>query len=138
MKRRWLHTTVLTAAGSYNLTWGGWVAVHPSDLYQAAGIPAPNHPEIAGVLGMVIALYGILYLHAAAHPEHGWPIVAIGLLGKVIGPVALLWHITTGAWPTDSLAIIIFNDLLWWAPFALYLHDTRHALGANARSGGQL
>lgn len=36
-------------------------------------------------LGMVVGVYGILYLEVARRPEHGWMIIAVGLLGKCLG-----------------------------------------------------
>lgn len=122
MKHRQLYRTVFAAAGIYNLAWGSWTALHPTSFYNAAAIPIPHHPEVAGVLGMVIGLYGLLYLDVARRPEHGWLIAAVGLLGKIAGPAALVLHISAGNWPPDGLVIIAFNDLIWWAPFAAYLH----------------
>lgn len=124
MRHRRLYRTVFAAAGIYNLTWGTWIALHPTSLYSASAIPVPGHPEVAGVLGMVIGLYGLLYLDVARRPEHGWLIAAVGLVGKIVGPAALAWHITAGNWPADGLFIVAFNDIIWWAPFAAYL---RHA-----------
>lgn len=123
MKRRRQHRLVLAAAGLYNLAWGGWIALHPTALYHATGIPVPDHPQVAALVGMVIGLYGVLYLDAARRPENGWLIAAVGLLGKTLGPAAFLWHVTTGAWPADGIPTIVFNDLIWWLPFAIYLHD---------------
>ncbi|MBW3665744.1 MAG: hypothetical protein KY469_21850 [Actinobacteria bacterium] len=135
MRRRRQHCAVFAAAGIYNLAWGAVVALHPVSLYRAAGIPVPDHPEVASALGMVIGLYGILYLQVARRPEHGWLIAAVGAFGKIAGPAAFAWHVTAGNWPPDGLTIIVVNDLVWWLPFATYLHDawpdslrTRHSV----------
>jgi hypothetical protein len=53
----------------------------------------------------------------------GWPIAAVGLAGKVLGPSGLGWLIVTGTWPAGTVVIIITNDLIWWLPFAIYLRD---------------
>ena len=38
---------------------------------------------------MVIGLYGLIYLEVARAPERGWPLAAVGLTGKVLGPIGL-------------------------------------------------
>lgn len=123
MKRRRQHRRVFAAAGAYNLAWGAWVALSPTSLYRVMGVPQPAHPEIAACLGMVVGLYGIIYLEIARVPERGWIPGAVGLTGKVVGPAALALHIAAGNWPATALPVIVFNDLLWWLPFALYLRD---------------
>jgi len=123
MRRRRQHRGVFAAAGTYNLVWGAWVALRPGSFYQAVGVPEPSHPEIAGCLGMVIALYGIIYLDIARIPERGWLPAAVGLTGKLLGPAALAAHIAAGNWPTSALTVVVFNDLIWWLPFVVYLRD---------------
>lgn len=135
MRRRRLHRRVFAAAGVYNLTWGVWVAVWPASLYQAMGVPLPTHPQVAACLGMVIGLYGIIYLDIARAPERGWVPAAVGLVGKVAGPLALLVHISAGSWPATALTVVVFNDLLWWLPFGVYLYDAWPHLRSELRRG---
>lgn len=102
-----------------------------------------NHPAIFACLGMVIGLYGIVYLEVARLPERGWMLAAVGLLGKVLGPIGLLGLIWNGAWPADTLLLCLTNDLVWWFPFGLYLYDAwplfrsellRQGTGAQGRN----
>ena len=67
--------------------------------------------------------YGILYLEVARRPEHGWLLAAIGLLGKILGPVGLARLIWSGQWPWSTAVLCLTNDVIWWLPFALYLYD---------------
>lgn len=46
---------------------------------------------------------------------------AVGLTGKVLGPLGLAWLTATGVWPISTVVLVITNDLVWWAPFAWYL-----------------
>lgn len=108
-------------AGAYNILWGLYAVVDPQWLFRLAGMPPSNTPQIFACLGMVLGLYGILYLEVARRPEHGWLIAAVGLTGKVLGPLGLLYLLLTGVWPPATLVLIITNDLIWWVPFALYL-----------------
>jgi hypothetical protein len=80
---------------------------------------------------MVLGLYGLLYLEVARRPEAGWPIAAVGLAGKILGPLGLAWLIVTGTWPVGTVVMIVTNDLIWWLPFAVYLRDAWPAFRAT-------
>jgi hypothetical protein len=125
MERRGVHRAVFVAAGLYNLAWGLYSAHDPQWLFRFAGMPPANHPQIFACLGMVLGLYGLLYLEVARVPERGWPVAAVGLLGKVLGPLGQAHLIWTGVWPPSTAILALTNDVIWWAPFALYLHDVR-------------
>ena len=122
-QRRTFHRGVFIAAGLYNIVWGVWSAIDPQWLMRFAGMPPANHPAIFACLAMVVGLYGVLYLEVARVPERGWTIAAVGLAGKVLGPIGLFHLIRTGAWPPETLVLCLTNDVIWWIPFALYLHD---------------
>ncbi|HKR62484.1 MAG TPA: hypothetical protein VJZ00_02030 [Thermoanaerobaculia bacterium] len=136
MRRRRFHQIVFAIAGAYNLAWGAYSALDPQWLFRFANMPLTNHPEIFACLAMVIGIYGLLYWQVARDPEHGVPIAAIGLLGKVLGPIGLAQLIATGAWPMKSIVLCVTNDFIWWAPFVLYLVDARAAgvRGASSAS----
>jgi len=123
IERRRLHRAVFALAGAYNLAWGAWAAADPQWLFRFSGLPALNHPAIFACLGMVVGVYGFLYLEVARAPERGFPVAAVGLLGKVLGPVGLARLIATGQWPASTLVLCLTNDFVWWIPFALYLRD---------------
>jgi len=76
--------------GNENFGWGIHAALDPQWLFRFAGMPLDNHPQIFACLGMVIGLYGILYLEIARVPERGWLLACVGLLGKILGPIGLL------------------------------------------------
>jgi hypothetical protein len=80
--RRRFHRAVFVAAGLYNMAWGLWAIVDPQWLFRFTGMPLANQPAIFACLGMVVGLYGILYLEVARFPERGWMIAAVGLLGS--------------------------------------------------------
>jgi hypothetical protein len=121
-RRRW-HRGVFVAAGIYNLGWGLYSALDPQWLFRFAAMPPSNTPEIFACLAMVIGLYGILYLEVARVPERGWLLAAVGLLGKVLGPIGMGVLLLRGSWPPRSAILCVTNDLVWWIPFALYLRD---------------
>lgn len=123
LPRQRLHRAVFTAAGLYNIGWGLLAVLDPQWLFRLAGMAPENHPQIFMTLGMVLGLYGLLYLEVARRPAAGFAIAAVGLAGKALGPAGWLWLYLTGAWPLASGVIILTNDLVWWLPFTVYLRD---------------
>lgn len=123
IRRRQWHRALFTAAGVYNIGWGIFSCLSPQWLFRFAGMSPDNHPQIFACLGMVVGLYGIIYLEVARCPERGWLLAAVGLLGKVLGPIGLAQLILTHVWPVRTIALCLTNDLLWWIPFTLYLCD---------------
>jgi hypothetical protein len=124
VKRRAFHRAVFALAGAYNLLWGAFSMARPQWLFDFARMPRSNYPEIFACLGMVIGLYGILYWQVARDPEHGRLIAAVGLVGKVLGPIGLAQLLISGSWPMRSIVLCVTNDFIWWIPFALYLIDS--------------
>src|SRR5215218_5326702 len=129
--RRRQHRIVFGIAGIYNMLWGLYAAYDPQWLFRFAGLPDQNHPQIFACLGMVVGLYGIIYLEVARVPERGWLLAAVGLVGKVLGPIGLLRLIWSGAWPRSTIVLSLTNDLIWWVPFTLYLYDSWPAFRQN-------
>jgi hypothetical protein len=123
MKRRSLHRAVFSLAALYNILWGLYAAVDPQWLFRFAGMPEMNQPALFACLGMVIGVYGLLYAEVARRPEHGFALAAVGLLGKVLGPLGLAGLILRGEWPVATLVLCLTNDFIWWVPFGLYLWD---------------
>ncbi|HEU4389912.1 MAG TPA: hypothetical protein VFV34_19070, partial [Blastocatellia bacterium] len=87
-----------------------------------------NYPQVFACLAMVVGLYGILYLEVARSPERGWLLAAVGLLGKILGPIGLIILIERGTWPASTLILCATNDFIWWIPFGLFLYDAWPAL----------
>ncbi|GIH97784.1 hypothetical protein ACFFMN_27470 [Planobispora siamensis] len=124
IRRQRLHRSVFIAAGVYNIAWGAYAAIDPQWLFRFAGIAPQNHPQIFMTLGMVLGLYGVLYLDVALRPARGFLVAAVGLAGKVLGPLGWMWLAATGRWPVATGVLVATNDLIWWLPFILYLRDS--------------
>jgi hypothetical protein len=120
---RRLHRAVFFLAGVYNIAWGVYSAICPQWLFRFAHMPDANYPEIFACLAMVIGIYGLLYWQVAWAPENHWQIAAVGLLGKLLGPIGLVMLIATGRWPPRTLILCLTNDIIWWIPFSMYLWD---------------
>ncbi len=136
MKRRGFHRITFAIAGAYNLLWGAFTMAFPQWLFDYAHMPRANYPEIFACLGMVVGVYGILYWQVTRDPERGFWIAAVGLLGKVLGPIGLARLLITGAWPMRTLVLCLTNDFVWWIPFSLYLWDVCRQQTAGSRQQG--
>jgi small multidrug resistance pump len=124
------HGPLLKAAATYNLLWGCFAIFFPLTLFRWCGVdPLPNYPELWQCIGMIVGVYGVGYWIAAADAVRHWPVVFVGLLGKVLGPIGFVHAVSNERLPLQMGITIIFNDLIWWVPFAmLLLHARRRSL----------
>jgi len=99
--QRWMY-----AAAGYNALWGIGVVVF-------AG------PVAWKCVGMMVACYAPGYWWAARRPLP--EIVAVGLLGKLLGPIGFVWATATGRLPLQFGLVILMNDVVWWPAFVAYL-----------------
>lgn len=112
---------VLFVAAVYNLAWGTIVVLAPNLLFDWFDMARPTYPQIWQCVGMIVGVYGIGYGIAAFDPARHWPIVFVGFLGKVFGPIGFAWSVYQGEFPAAFGWINITNDLIWWVPFVLIL-----------------
>lgn len=122
-KSRWM-SAVLVAAGFYNLVWGGLVVLFPGLLFDVMNLEPVNYPAIWQALGMVVGVYGLGYLIASRDPLRHWPIVLVGFLGKLLGPVGFAYAWWSGQLPLEFGWVNVFNDLIWLFPFAGILYQS--------------
>ncbi|HBH47206.1 MAG TPA: alkyl hydroperoxide reductase [Bacteroidales bacterium] len=111
----------LRLAAIYNILWGAWVVIFPNHFFSLIGISPLNHMLIWQGMGMVIGVYGLGYWWAAADPLRHWPIVAVGFLGKVLGPVGFIYQYASGNIPFEFFYMLLTNDFIWWIPFLIIL-----------------
>lgn len=132
----------LYLAGLYNLAWGAAVVLFPTATFRIGGLYAPGHEGVDPRLylhlwqciGMVVGVYGIGYLAAGTDPARHWPVVLVGFLGKVFGPVGVAAGVLRGELPATILWTNLTNDFIWLVPFALILlHAYRVALDRASR-----
>lgn len=112
---------VLRIAAVYNLLWGAWVVFFPGHFFALTGMEPLNHLMIWQGMGMVIGVYGLGYWWAATAPSTHWPIVAVGFLGKIFGPLGFFFNYAQGIVPFEFFFTLITNDFIWWVPFFLIL-----------------
>ena len=113
----------LKLAAIYNILWGALVILFPHLFFDLAGMERTNYPEIRQCVGMIVGVYGVGYWLAALDPVKHYPIVLVGFLGKILGPIGFAQALITGRFPLAFGIIIIFNDLIWWIPFYKLLKE---------------
>ncbi len=124
MKRQKFYRILFLVAGIYNILWGLWVSIDPNWLFRFAHMEVPNYPEIFVCVGMVVGLYGVVYLEIARRPTRGFLLALVGFIGKVLGPIGAIYYVYLGKWTFSALIMNLTNDFIWWIPFAIYLYDS--------------
>ena len=112
---------VLILAGIYNILWGIVTVLYPDFYFKFSGMPAANYPEIWQCVGMIVGVYGIGYLIASVNPYKHWPIIFVGLLGKILGPIGYMNALMHDRFTLKAGLTNITNDLIWWIPFTIIL-----------------
>lgn len=135
VSRAQIYRIIFILAGVYNITVGLWAAVAPRAFFDVFDLGPPSHPAIWACLGMVIGLYGLIYLKVAFMEPA--PItrflIGIGLAGKVLGPIGFFLAVRNGEFPLRMFPLIALDDLVWWVPFAMYLIEGTRIADALAR-----
>lgn len=117
---RWSNA-MLRLAAVYNLLWGTAVVLFPRLPFEFAGMDTPNYPCLAQCIGMIVGVYGVGYWIASWDPVRHWPMILVGLLGKILGPIGFVWCALRGELPWIAGLTILTNDLAWWWPFGVTL-----------------
>lgn len=120
--KNWKELSLLLA-GIYNILWGSFIVIFPLKIFQWVGAEIPRYPQIWQCVGMIVAVYGVGYIIAAKSPSRYWPIILVGLLGKIFGPIGFIWSLAKGVFPIAFGWNIVFNDLIWWLPFVALMKD---------------
>lgn len=114
--------TTLQLAAVYNILWGTWVVLFPHHFFDLIGMERMIHPMIWQALGMVVGAYGLAYWWSSYNPMKHWPVIAVGFIGKVLGPIGFVQNYLEGKIPFDFIYTNIFNDIIWWIPFGYILY----------------
>jgi len=133
MKATSRYRLIFGLAAIYNIAFGLWTCLWPQSFFQLMKMVSPNYPSLWSCLGMVVGLYGLLYGYSACRLDRAFPIILIGLLGKILGPLGWVIAVRSGEWPLRTLPLVVFNDLIWWVPFALFLLKGKQLISGSSR-----
>ena len=114
----------LRLAAVYNVLWGMVAVLFLVQCFEFCGMQVPLYPQLWQCIGMIVGVYGVGYWLAADNPMVHWPIVLVGFMGKVFGPIGFSMALINEEFPLKFGLNIIFNDLIWWIPFFLILRAT--------------
>ena len=121
------------AAAIYNLGWGAAVVLFPRPYFDLVGMTPPEPIAVWQVVGMMLAVYAPAYWWAARRPEKHPYLIAVGFLGKTLGPIGFVWAVATNDLPLAFGWTILTNDLVWLPAFAVYLHRSAKMRGGWKR-----
>jgi len=116
-------------AAIYNIVWGTVVVLFPNFLFDVFGVPRINYPFIMSGLGMCIGLYGYGYWVVSRDLRRYPPLVLIGMLGKILGPIGWAWTVMTTDLPLRTMWTNVFNDFIWLPGFIVYFVWLRRQKG---------
>ncbi len=122
LKERWnqpysWHSRWLLAAAFYNTAFGIWAGLFPQQAFQLFGMDTGAPLFLWQTIGMIVGVYGIGYGIAALNEQKHLPIVLVGLLGKIFGPLGFVYTYFSGDITLSFGIMIILNDLIWYPAF---------------------
>lgn len=119
MHRPWM-SWALGIAGFHSILLGLAAVLWPVNLGGLAGLTAEQSRLVTPV-GVLLASFGVGYLLALADPYRHWPLVLVGVVGKlgVFATVAAAWW--GGGVRAQALYLSILDDLIWVGPLGVIL-----------------
>lgn len=122
----WMARALLLAA-TFDMVAAAILVLAPASLLEWAGSDIPVYREVWKCLGLVVGLAGLGYALAARNPFQLWPMVLVGLLGKILIPIGFVWGAANGSTPWEIGVIVFALGPVWWLPFGLILRGTARA-----------
>jgi hypothetical protein len=114
---------ILCLAAIYNVFWGVVISIYPQIILFDDN-PTNFTYIILRCIGMLVGVYGIAYYFSSRDPVKFWPLILVGFIGKVLGPLGALYYIVLGQITPRFFIVNVFNDLIWLFPFGWVLYQT--------------
>jgi len=113
---------ILFLATIYNLFWGAVISLYPQIiLFDSA--PSTFMLIVLKCVGMLVGVYGIAYYFASVNPQRYWPLILVGFIGKILGPIGAIYYVVLGDMKPGFLWVNVFNDFIWLYPFGWILYQ---------------
>ena len=113
---------IMSFAAIYNIFWGVLIAIHPKVILFDDS-DSVFVIIVLQCIGMLVGVYGIAYYFASRDPARYWPIILVGLIGKILGPIGSLHYIFTNQLDASFFWVNVFNDVIWIFPFSWILYQ---------------
>ena len=120
-------------AAFVDLVFGIWALFFPSTIIDLFQVTQTGYETWLRVLGFVDLLLAIGFWYSARRLSKASPYIAIGLAVKVIVPVGWALAVAGDQLTGRTLALVLFDGVVWWIPFALFLLE---GTGVAARLRG--
>lgn len=105
------------AAAVYNAVWGAVFSIWPHAIFDWLGMERLNYPSMFQCIAMMVGVYAIAYWLIARDPARFGPLVYVGLLGKLLGPIGFVFAALTGELPWSFGWVNLANDIIWLPAF---------------------
>lgn len=112
---------IMTFAAIYNIFWGVLISIDPKVILFDDS-DSIFVIIVLQCIGMLVGVYGIAYYFASRDPARYWPIILVGLIGKILGPIGSLHYIFTNQLDASFFWVNVFNDVIWIFPFCWILY----------------
>lgn len=119
---RMIARLIMTFAAIYNILWGVLICINPK-IILFDDSDSIFVLIVLQCLGMLVGVYGIAYYFASRDPARYWPLILVGLIGKILGPIGSLNYIFTNQLEPRFFWVNVFNDLIWIYPFCWILYQ---------------
>lgn len=119
---RVLSRLIMSLAAIYNIFWGVLIAIHPK-VILFDDTDSVFVTIVLQCVGMLVGVYGFAYYFASKDPARYWPIILVGLIGKILGPIGSLHYIFTNQLAPSFFWVNVFNDVIWIFPFGWILYQ---------------
>ena len=107
-------------AAIYNAVWGMVISIYPQIILF--DYPSTNFTLILlRCIGMLVGTYGLAYYFASRNLIQYWPLIFVGFVGKVLGPIGSAYYIIKDELTIRFLYVNLLNDLIWLIPFGWIL-----------------
>ncbi len=93
----------------------------PDPFFALFATVPPDDPCPWSWVAVAIGACGLLYLYAAWRPEQADVAIAVGLVSKMMGPIAWLGMLGLGRATPALFPLVVGGDIIWWLPFAWFL-----------------
>jgi hypothetical protein len=120
MSKLQLAKLIMLLAAIYNAVWGIVISIYPQIIlfdYPAT----PFTLILLRCIGMLVGTYAIAYYFASKDPVKYWPLILVGFIGKVLGPIGSGYYVAIGELTPKFLYVNLLNDVIWLVPFGWIL-----------------
>jgi small multidrug resistance pump len=108
-------------AALVDLVFGIWALFFPSSILDLFQVTQTGYETWLRGLGLVDLLLALGFRYSGRRLQKAYPYIAIGLAVKVLVPVGWAFAVAGDQLTGRTLTLVIFDDLVWWIPFGLFL-----------------